>query len=273
MQKLLNLDRRIIYVVLALVVAIPLARPVGLPFGVTEETQKAYATVEALKPGDAVVFDFGYDAGGASELHPQAEAFFAHCMKKGLRVIAFSLDQQGPRFAEKVWEEWADSKEYGKDFVNLGFFAGDETALASFGKNISGFVAGDYYSQSTEGMDIFDGINTAEDVDLFIRISKSSILPFIQYFQGPYGKPVTGGAIGTQISNHQAYVESGQLQGYLGSLRGAAEYEQLLSRPGDATAVMDAQSAAHVFVVLLIVLGNIGEFAAKRAKISLKEGV
>ena len=139
-------------------------------------------------------------------------------------------------------------------------------------ENILGFVAGDYYSQSTEGMDIFDGINTAEDVDLFIRISKSSILPFIQYFR-PYGKPVTGGAIGTQISNHQAYVESGQLQGYLGSLRGAAEYEQLLSRPGDATAVMDAQSAAHVFVVLLIVLGNIGEFAAKRAKISLKEGV
>lgn len=274
MDWLLNLDRRIIYVLLVIVVAIPLAKPVGLPFGVTYETEQAFGAVEALKSGDTVVFDFAYDSGGASELHPQARAFFTHCMRNNLRVIAFSLDQQGPRFAEKVWEEWSDGKQYGKDFVNLGFFAGSETALASFGSNISGFVDKDYYGNITKDMDILQGIDTAKDVDLFIRVSKSSILPFIQYFHGPYGKPVTGGAIGTQISNHQSYVETGQLQGYLGSLRGAAEYEQLLDAPGDATAVMDAQSAAHLFIVLLIILGNVADFASKKAKeVSLGEGV
>ncbi len=267
MEKLLNIDRRIIYVLLAIIVALPLARPIGLPFGLTEETQEAFDAVESLEPGSAVVFDFGYNPGGAAEVHPQAEVFFAHCMRKGIRIIGFSLDQQGSRFADMIWEQWKEEgKEYGKDFVNLGFFAGGEAALASFAKNIPGFVSSDYYNNSTQGMPVFDGIETADDVDLFISISTSSILPFIQYFQGPYRKPVTGGAIGTQISRYQSYADAGQLEGYLGSLRGAAEYEKLLDMAGTATAAMDAQSAAHIFIAVLIILGNIGEIATKKSK-------
>ncbi len=267
MERLLNIDRRVIYVLLAAIVVVPLLKPMGLPFGLTAETQKAFNAVESLKPGDVVVIDFGYDAGGAAEVHPQAEVFFAHCMQKDVRVIGFSLNQQGPRFADKIWETWkAQGKEYGKNFVNLGFFAGGEAALASFAKNIPGFVTVDYYNSKTEGMEIFDGIQTAEDVDLFISISTSSILPFIQYFYGPYGKPVTGGAIGTQISRYQSYSDAGQLEGYLGSLRGAAEYEKLLGVAGTATASMDAQSVAHIFIAVLIVLGNVAEFAHKKSK-------
>ena len=62
MEKFFNIDRRIIYVLLAVVVVIPLLKPMGLPFGVTAETQKAFNAVESLKPGDVVVMDFGYDA-------------------------------------------------------------------------------------------------------------------------------------------------------------------------------------------------------------------
>ncbi len=46
------------------------------------------------------------------------------------------------------------------------------------------------------------------------------------------GKPVTGGAIGTQISRYQSYSDAGQLEGYLGSLRGVAEYEKLNRKGG-----------------------------------------
>lgn len=267
MERLIHIDRRIIYILLTISVAVPLLKPMGLPFGLSKETQRAFNAVEALKPGDAVVIDFGYNAGGAAEVHPMAAAFVAHCMMKGVRVIAFSLDPQGPRFADMVWQEWAEKgKKYGEDFVCLGYFAGGEAALASFAKDIPGFVSTDYYGNPTRGMPIFEGINTAEDIDLFISVSTSSILPFIQYFHGPYDKPVTGGAIGTQISRYQSYADAGQLEGYLGSLRGAAEYEKLLEIPGEATAAMDAQSAAHMLLALLIVLGNVGEYIVKKTQ-------
>jgi hypothetical protein len=100
---------------------------------------------------------------------------------------------------------------------------------------------------------------TAEDVDLFIDIATGSILPYIQYFQGPYNKPLTGGAIGSQISGYQSYSDAKQIQGYLGSLRGAPEYEKLLEVPGPATASMDAQSAAHLLIAVLIAVNSDGQ--------------
>lgn len=273
MEKLLNIDRRFIYVLLAVLVSLPLIRPIGLPFSVTEETRKAFAAVDNLQPGDVVVFGFDYDTGGAAEVHPQSEVFFDHAMMKGARVIATSITQQGPVFADKAWSKWAErGKTYGTDYVNLGFFAGGEAALASFAKDIPGFVAVDYSGKPISGMPIFEGVKTAADVDLFIDIATGSILPYIQYFQGPYNKPLTGGAIGSQISRYQSYSDAKQIQGYLGSLRGAAEYEKLLEMPGQATASMDAQSAAHLLIAVLIVLGNIGEIAVKRSKAASVKG-
>ena len=267
MEKLLNIDKRFIYVLVAVLVSLPLIKPIGLPFSVTEETRKAFAAVERLQPGDVVVFGFDYDTGGAAEVHPQSEVFFDHCMLKGARIIACSISQQGPVFAHKAWSKWVNNgKTYGTDFVNLGFFAGGSAALASFAKDIPGFVAVEYEGKPVSGMPVFQGISTAEDIDLFIDIATGSILPYIQYFQGPYNKPLTGGAIGSQISRYQSYSDAKQIQGYLGSLRGAAEYEQLLGMPGPATASMDAQSAAHLLIAVLIVLGNVGEFAVRKRK-------
>ena len=42
--------------------------------------------------------------------------------------------------------------------------------------------------------------------------------------------------------------------------------------PGPATAAMDAQSAAHLLIAVLIVLGNIGEVAVKRSKAASAKG-
>ena len=271
LEKLLNIDRRVIYVLVAIIVAVPLLKPIGLPFAVTGETEKAFAAVESLSAGDVVVFGFDYDAGGAAEVHPQSEVFFDHLMKKGVKVIACSITQQGPVFADKAWDKWAaQDKVYGTDFVNLGFFAGGESALASFAKDIPGFVSVDYNGKAISGMPAFDGIATAADVDLFVDIATGSILPYIQYFQGPFKKPLTGGAIGSQISRYQSYSDTKQIQGYLGSLRGAAEYEKLLGVSGKATASMDAQSAAHLLIAVLIVVGNVAEFVVKKQKASLK---
>jgi uncharacterized membrane protein YdjX (TVP38/TMEM64 family) len=52
------------------------------------------------------------------------------------------------------------------------------------------------------------------------------------------------------------YLQSGQLLGLLGGMAGAAEYEKLRNEKGTATRGMDAQSLAHVFVAVCILLGN-----------------
>jgi hypothetical protein len=48
------------------------------------------------------------------------------------------------------------------------------------------------------------------------------------------------------------------LSGLLSGLPGAAEYERLNDRPGGAMASLDSQSLAHLAIVGLIFLGNLG---------------
>ena len=48
-------------------------------------------------------------------------------------------------------------------------------------------------------------------------------------------------------------------------MKGAAEYERLIDTVGDARRGMDAQSLVHLIVALLVILGNVALFVARRA--------
>jgi hypothetical protein len=61
-------------------------------------------------------------------------------------------------------------------------------------------------------------------------------------------------------------MNSGQLVGLLGGLKGAAEYETLVNRRGRGLTGMDSQSIVHVLLVLFIILGNVILIHQKRKK-------
>lgn len=104
------------------------------------------------------------------------------------------------------------------------------------------------------------------DVDLIFctAVGSPGYSDWLTYVTEPLHMPLTGGASLTMYSGVQPYIRSGQLQGFLGGLRGAAEYEQLVGIAGEGLAGMDAQSLGHITVIAFIVLGNIGYFVAKK---------
>ncbi len=67
-------------------------------------------------------------------------------------------------------------------------------------------------------------------------------------------------------------VNSGQLAGMLGSLRGGAEYEKVSDNPGKALTGMDAQSFMNLTILVFIALGNIGYFVRKKGANAGKGG-
>lgn len=62
------------------------------------------------------------------------------------------------------------------------------------------------------------------------------------------------------------YIATGQLEGYLPSLRGAAEYELVIDKPGAAIIGMDSQSLVHVVVLVAIIISNLGTLGASRKR-------
>jgi len=88
----------------------------------------------------------------------------------------------------------------------------------------------------------------------------------VQQVQSRYRVRLASGTTAVAAPPFYPYVQSGQLVGLLGGLKGAAEYEGLVGATGDATRGMDAQSIVHALIVFFILLGNVVYLMERRAR-------
>jgi len=83
-----------------------------------------------------------------------------------------------------------------------------------------------------------------------------------------FGKTMAGACTAVTAPEMYTFLNSGQLLGLMGGLKGAAEYEKLIEYEGNARKGMDAQSVVHLVIVMFIVFSNIiyfvGEYRRKR---------
>jgi len=128
-QKLLYIDRRIIYLLVAIGALIPIIKPIGLPVVPTDPVQGLFDKLESLSPGDAVIISYDYGPSSEPELNPMSEAILRHCFTRDIRVMIMAIFPLGGvnmaiRQVEKIAGEYPDLV-YGDDFVNLGYKEGD----------------------------------------------------------------------------------------------------------------------------------------------------
>ncbi len=82
-DRLLNIDRRWIYLLMAIVVIVPAIRPFAVPVGISGEVRSVHDFIEALQPGQVVHLAIDYDPSTLAELHPMAEAILHQCFDQG----------------------------------------------------------------------------------------------------------------------------------------------------------------------------------------------
>ncbi len=271
LHKLQAIDVRFLYILVVLSMAIPLIKPLGLPIDIVKETRDVFEAVDSLKAGDILVLCPDYSSTNATELDPMIAAIFRHAMQKDVKVLMFSLVQEGPSIAQpmvmKISEELG--KEYGVDWVNLGYKPGNEVTLKKMTDDLWEAAANvDYFNTQLADIPMMQGLKSLRQASLIIDISGVSPGPsrYLTYVGLPTGVPVTGGMTSVSVPEEMPYVRSGQYKGLLMGLKGAAEYELLLGAPGKGVTGMDAQSLAHLLVIAVIIVGNVGYLADKRAK-------
>jgi hypothetical protein len=64
------------------------------------------------------------------------------------------------------------------------------------------------------------------------------------------------------------FLQTKQLIGLIGGLRGAAEYETQVDKPAKATQWMSIQSIVHLTIIVLVILGNVAYFVSRRREIA-----
>lgn len=269
LSKLQNIDRRVIYVIVLLALAIPMINPLGIPLSVSPLTEDVYNLVESLQPGDTVLLSLDYSPGGSPDVHPQAVAVAEHLYRKGVKMVMVSFWDAGPMYGEQILKTYEEQGlVYGTDVVNLGYISGGEPAIRQFGFDVPGTVKVDFRGQNTAGMPIMEGIKDARDFDLVIDFVSGNpgINEWVRQVQGPLGIKLAAGAVTVNVPQTMPFVQSGQVLGLLQGLRGAAEYEILIGAPGSAAAGMDAQSLGHLVIISFIIIGNVAFLLDKKQK-------
>lgn len=275
LEKLESLDRRIIFIFVFLSIAITLLFPVNIDFSVTPPVKSFYDAIESLPPGSKVLVSCDYDPGSMPELYPMNVAAFYQLLRKNLKVITIQLWATGTPLVERAMSEVLKDfpdKKYGVDWVNLGFKEGREVVMVSMGTSIPKTFPTDTRQTKVEDLPIMQGVKTFDDIVMLVNISGG--LPgtkeWVLQVQSRYRVKLGSGCTAVSAPEFYPYLQSRQLVGLLGGMKGAAEYEKLLKRPGTAQRGMDAQSVSHVVVFLFILIGNIAFFSLKKAKKRLK---
>lgn len=266
-----DIDRRLIYLLVGLGAAAPLLMPFDLPVKATPPVRAVYDAVEevARKPGrGAVLISFDYDPGSEAELQPMARAVLRHCFQRGVRVVGVS---HWPGNTDLVEEAFTTaSREYGreqgKDYAFMGFKTGGGALIIGMGQDFPGVFPQDVRGNDTRRMEAMRDIRSLRDFDYVIDLAagRPGIEEWIAYGQERYRFRMGGGCTAVIAPDQFPFLQAGQLNGLIGGLAGAAEYEALVGRKDEAVTGMRPQSVVHIVVILLIATGNLFHFLSRR---------
>ncbi len=270
LEKLMNIDRRIIFITVALAVIIPTLLPVNLPITGSEPTQKLYDYIDALPPGSTIMLAFDYGPSSLAEPAPMAEAVMKHCFDKGVRVIGVTLIVDAVTLADKLMRKVAEEKGavYGEDYILLGFRPGVTQVILGMGTKIAGVFKNDYAGKPLSEIPMMDNITNYDQIDLLLDLASGSTVEiWITYANVKYGLQIAAGVTGVIVSQMYPYLQTGQLVGLMPGFLGAAEYEKLINAPAKGTAGINTESFAHLLIVGLVVMSNIAFFIQRRQSV------
>ena len=271
-DRLLAIDRRIIFLLVAIAVTLPLFSKAILHIEVSPTVKAVYDAVESLPAGSKVLVSFDYDPASAPELQPMALSFFRHCFSKDLKLIIIGLWPQGPVQANIALadvfrdpEIEAKNLEYGEDYVNLGYMAGNEVVIQAMGADIHTTFPADYSGNRTSQLSLMKGVKNFDNIDFVYNLSAGypGTQEWVQFAVDRFHATLGAGNTAVQAPGMYPYVQTGQLLGVLGGMKGGAEYEIIGNRPARAVSYMFSQSVSHAVVVFFIIVGNLAFFATR----------
>ncbi|MXY26701.1 hypothetical protein F4Y59_00875 [Candidatus Poribacteria bacterium] len=267
LNKIVSLDKRIIFIFVALAVIIPTMLKPRLPVTVSTSTQNIYDYVEALPPGATILISFDYGPSSMPEPTAIAETVLRHCFTKGVKVIGITLVPDGVLLADSTLKKIAREKGAveGKDYTYLGFRPGIVSVILAMGSEIAQVFDSDYAGNSINEIPLMQHVTNYDEIDLMFTLAAGNTVEnWITYAHTKYDLKIAAGTTAVIATQMYPYLQTGQLVGLLSGYLGAAEYERLSGTLGDGTTGINTATWVHILIIGLVVIGNIVFFIQQR---------
>ncbi|MFH1769633.1 MAG: hypothetical protein ABH833_03130, partial [Parcubacteria group bacterium] len=210
-----------------------------------------------------------WDPAVQAECKPQTRAMMEHCMKRGVKFalmawnpINIQMGEEVARDCEKEYNEKNpdDPKKYGVDWVSWGYKPMNLPVFLAFIKDIYSVIEKDSKGTPIRDVPMMQNVDSLRDVGLVFFVTGSGgVVAYIQFALPEIGFAVSTGCTAVMGPEQYPFLDSGQLVGMLEGMSGAAQYEALINYPeGRGTRGMRSQDFAHLWIIFVTILGNIG---------------
>ena len=301
--KIGELERRVIFLIIALAILIPMIFPdyFRVPITASQTSKDFFNSIEELKPKSTILVTFEYGPATAAEIQPMVTSLLKHAFYKGHIIYLLALWPDGKMMSEQAINYVKDlnvfnnndtikfssifaMQEY-KNYINLGYKPGGESVIKGITKDLTQKFKTDAKNFPVDNLSIMNhvrddkGIIKVSNFNLIASFSAGSVgtEEWILYASDPEGIPIVSGVTSVQVTDLIPYVRSKQLNAILDGLPAAAEYESLVDNElkdnsidlvdfgkGEGQNKMIPQSVVHLLIVLFIIFGNISYFLKKR---------
>jgi len=238
-EKIASVDKKILYVIMFVVVMIPLLAKWTYNPDVMDEVQDIYDEVEEiyaynLANPDApmgILFSFDYGPSTSAELDPMMMSVLRHAFLRKIPVVTWvafvdSIDL-GKRITNFIAKEYGAV--YGEDFVFMGYPYPMTAAVVAFGSDVRKFLVKDFYGNVSTDLPLLNKIYNYKSIGLIVTVSGTSMPRFwVTYANTLYGKKIATGTTAVSAADFYPFLQTKQMIGMMGGLRGAAEYEKLV---------------------------------------------
>jgi hypothetical protein len=271
-----KIDRRYVFLVLALAVVLPFLLPVDFRAEPSDETRRFSRALDgAIASDKPVVVELAFGNQTMSEMEPIALAVMHKLFHEKKKVIFLTTYETAAAFTRRYLAELAPQYQltYGKDYVFLGYAAAYTVAMYKMGTSIEEVYHEDDRGTPLSDIPIMKGVDSLKDVSAVIDIAaNSNPRHWINYVVSPFGVDLLMASTAVQATDYFPFLQTGQLKGLIAGGRAGAELETILVREGvlrhtgDATRSLGSQSLALLVILGFIVLGNVGYFAGRRGR-------
>jgi len=274
-----NLDRRWIFLVMGILVALPMLLGLSFPEEPSDMVRDVFQAIDELPEGSNVLMAYDYDPATKGELEPMAAAFTRHCATKKHKLYFITLWPAAvPMLRQNIdilEKEFGDDYTYGTNYVNLGFRPGNEGVIKVVVTDLQDLYANDVNGEALQDIPMTKNIKNIQQMDLIVNVSAGTpgAKEWVQYAASKYQIKMVAGVTGVGAPALYPYVPA-QLTGLVGAIKAAAEYEQTIidaypefaDNPAckEALRRMGPQLIAHIYIVVLIILGNVIYFTSKK---------
>ncbi|MFC1802412.1 hypothetical protein ACFL0D_00430 [Thermoproteota archaeon] len=258
-----GIDRRWIYLIAILFASVSFVYPLILPIPVSDPTRGVKEFIDTVPAGSVINIEVGFGVGMMAELGPLIEVVSNHAFMRDLKIVYVTFEIEGPQVIESIITrvQFAEGKEYGVDYVNIGYIPGIETGMSAWADNTNTAEV-DYRGNKVSELPLMKEVSQMED---FAAVFFSTCTSPDHYFRqwATRTDALLVAACASTVPIMAPYYQAGMVKGYIPSIRGASEYEVLLGIPGSTIRKNDAFQMLVILGFITMIASNIGFLTEK----------